>query len=258
MKTLDRVLVLPELPEPIERLEELAYNLWWSWHPEAAELFETLDPALWLRVNHNPVKLLRFISQERLNEAAADATYLERYRRVMHAFDAYMNATDTWFARTFPDKADKPIAYFSAEFGLHESLPIYSGGLGVLAGDHCKTASDLGIPLVGVGFLYPQGYFQQRISADGTQEAIYEKINFEEVPVQPAKTPDGEDAYVRVELPGRTVTARVWKIQVGRVPLYLLDTDVDPNAPEDRELAARLYGGDNEMRLSQEIILGIG
>lgn len=258
MKTLDRVLVLPELPEPIERLEELAYNLWWSWNPEAATLFETLDPALWLRVNHNPVKLLRFISQERLNEAANDPAYLERYQRVMRAFDAYMNATDTWFARTFPDKADKPIAYFSAEFGLHESLPIYSGGLGVLAGDHCKTASDLGIPLVGVGFLYPQGYFQQRISADGTQEAIYEKINFEEVPVQPAKTPEGDDAYVSVELPGRTVTARVWKIQVGRVPLYLLDTDVDPNAPEDRELAARLYGGDNEMRLSQEIILGIG
>ena len=258
MSPLTHIFVLPTLPERIARLEELAYNLWWSWNPPAVELFQAVDPQLWKRTYHNPVKMLRRVSQERLDTLATDAAFLDLYDRVMQAFDAYMNAGETWFSRTYPQWKEARIAYFSAEFGLHESLPIYSGGLGILSGDHCKTASDLGIPLVGVGFLYPQGYFSQRIGFDGQQEAHYEKIDLNEVPARTARTPSGEEVFVRVELPGRVVTAKVWHIQVGRVPLYLLDTDVDPNAPEDRELAARLYGGDQEMRLSQEIILGIG
>ncbi len=253
-----RLAVFPHLPHPIARLEELAYNLWWAWHPEAQELFARLDPELWEESNHNPVKTLQQVKQERLEALAQDPEYLAHYQAVLAAFDAYMKAEDTWFARTYPDYKDHTIAYFSAEFGLHEVLPIYSGGLGILSGDHCKEASDLGIPLVGVGFLYPQGYFTQRIAADGTQEAIYEKIDFSEVPARPARDKEGKEIRVYVDLPGRRVYIKVWHIQVGRVPLYLMDTDVPENAPADRDLAARLYTADHEQRIAQEIILGIG
>ena len=253
-----RLAVFPHLPEPIRRLEDLAYNLWWAWHPEAQELFARLDPDLWESSNHNPVKLLQQVRQERLEAAARDPEYLAHYAAVLAAFDAYMNEEDTWFARTYPEHRDHIIAYFSAEFGLHEVLPIYSGGLGILSGDHCKEASDLGVPLVGVGFLYPQGYFTQRVAEDGTQEAIYERINFAEMPAKPARDPDGNEIHIYVDLPGRRVYAKVWHIQVGRVPLYLMDTDVPENAPADRDLAARLYIADHEQRIAQEIILGIG
>lgn len=258
MNILGYLSVFPRLPERIQRLEELAYNLWWVWHPEAQALFAQVDPGLWTRCNHNPVKVLREVKQERLEAVANDPTFVASYDAVLAAFDAYMEAVDTWFAHAYPDHRDHLVAYFSAEFGLHEALPIYSGGLGVLSGDHCKEVSDLGLPLVGVGFLYPQGYFTQRITAEGEQEALYEKIDFSEVPARPARNRDGEEIMVHVDLPGRRVYARVWHVQVGRVPLYLLDTDVPQNAPEDRVLAARLYGGDQEMRLAQEIILGIG
>ncbi len=258
MRVLGQFAVQPTLPERIARLETLAYNLWWTWHPEAQELFAKLDPALWEATHHNPVKLLQTVQQDRLVQAAQDPDYLAHYDAVCTAFDAYMSASDTWFAQMFPEFKDHVIAYFSAEFGLHEVLPIYSGGLGVLAGDHCKEASDLGIPLVGVGFLYPQGYFTQRIAADGTQEAVYEKINFAEVPARPARTPDGQELMVYVDLPGRRVYAKVWEIRVGRVSLYLMDTDVPENAAEDRTLAARLYIAEPEQRIAQEIILGIG
>ena len=160
--------------------------------------------------------------------------------------------------RQFPDRAGQIIAYFSAEFGLHEALPIYSGGLGILSGDHCKSASDLGLPFIGVGFLYPQGYFTQRIDKDGQQQAEYEKIDFAEVPATPAVDANGHEVLISVDLPGRLVYAKVWRIQVGRIPIFLMDTDVPRNAPQDRELSARLYGGDREMRISQEIVLGIG
>ncbi len=251
--------VFPRLPKEIERLQELAYNLWWSWNPDAQELYASIDPELWKRSNQNPVKFLREVSQQQIAQAAQDPDYLSRYRAVFAAFDAYMDPqADTWFRRTFPDKQEQVIAYFSAEFGLHESLPIYSGGLGILSGDHCKEASDLGLPFVGMGFLYPQGYFTQRINANGDQEAIYEKIDFAEEPVTPALDPEGKEVLIQVNLPGRTVYAKIWKIQVGRVPVYLMDTDVERNAPQDRELSARLYGGDHEIRISQEYILGIG
>jgi starch phosphorylase len=249
--------VFPTIPQRISGLHELAFNLWWTWHPEGFALYQCINPTLWHEVEHNAVRLLSQVSPERLEELAHDAHFLARYDAVMTDFHAYMNDRETWFARTYPQDADKTIAYFCAEFGLHESLPIYSGGLGILAGDHCKEASDLGIPLVSVGFLYPQGYFRQRIDRDGRQDAQYEKIYFSNVPATPA-TANGREVTISVELPGRTVYAKVWRIQVGRVPLYLLDTDIDPNAPADRTLSARLYGGDHEMRIAQEIMLGIG
>lgn len=260
MKTLGQVAVYPALDSKIARLSELAYNLWWSWHPDAQALYRDIDPQLWKQVNHNPVKFLRLVSQHRLAAVAQDPDYLARYAAVMAAFDAYMKPQpgQTWHARSQGDRREGVIAYFSAEFGLHESLPIYSGGLGILAGDHCKTASDLGLPFVGVGFLYPQGYFQQRIDSDGRQQAIYEKLDFAEVPATPALGLDGQQVVIHVELPGRRVYAKVWCIQVGRIPIFLMDTDVEQNAPGDRELSARLYGGDQQMRISQEVVLGIG
>lgn len=260
MKSLGVIAVYPTPDPKIARLAELACNLWWSWNPPAQALYEEIDPDLWKRVNHNPVKFLRLVSQRRLDRAAADSAYLARYRTVMDNFDAYLSppAGGTWYARNYPDLSSRLIAYFSAEFGLHESLPIYSGGLGILSGDHCKTASDLGLPFVGVGFLYPQGYFTQQIDADGRQQASYEKFDFAEVPAVPALGPDGKQVIIHVDLPGRRAYAKVWTIQVGRVPIYLMDTDVEQNAPGDRELSARLYGGDRQVRISQEVILGIG
>jgi starch phosphorylase len=258
VKVFGRMAVFPAIPARIVRLHDLAYNLWWTWNPEAQTLFETVDPELWQTSEHNAVRVLMESDPERLTQLAKDKSFLARYDAVLAAFDAYMHADDTWFGRTFPEAAGKMIAYFSAEFGLHESLPIYSGGLGILAGDHCKEASDLGLPFVGVGFLYPQGYFRQRISREGKQEAIYEKLHFAEVAARPATDHNGREVVIGVELPGRTVYAKVWHIQVGRISLYLMDTDVEPNGANDRVLSARLYGGDHEMRIAQEIMLGIG
>lgn len=260
MKVYGRVTVFPTMPPRISRLYELAYNLWWSWHPEARALYRKLDPQLWEEVGHNPVRFLSEIEPHYLEEAAHDPEYLPRYDSVLTEFDRYMHpqAGETWFSHTYPELKDRTIAYFSAEFGLHESLPIYSGGLGILSGDHCKEASDLGLPFVGVGFLYPQGYFRQRITRDGIQEATYDKLHFSEAPAIPACDRDGNEVMLSVDLPGRRIHAKIWKVQVGRIPLYLMDTDVAPNAPPDRELSARLYAGDREMRISQEIVLGIG
>ncbi len=246
------------IPSRISRISELAYNLWWSWNTKGQALFQTVDAALWEEIYHNPVHFLREVRQSTLEDMARDPNFLRQYHHVMADFDAYMAGATTWFGDNFPQDGDGPIAYFSAEFGLHEALPIYSGGLGILSGDHCKEASDLGLPLVGVGFLYPQGYFRQEITANGDQEAIYEKLDFSAVPALPAFDRDGREIVVELQMPGRSVYAKVWQIQVGRVALYLMDTDIHPNAPPDRHLSARLYGGDREMRLSQEMVLGIG
>jgi starch phosphorylase len=252
------------IPERITRLVEIAYNLWWSWHPEAQDLFYRIDARLWEDVYHNPILFLRQVRQSSLEAAAKDPDFIRTYHDVLTAFDEYQLYEKTWFRETYGDKIDKPIAYFSAEFGLHECLPIYSGGLGILSGDHTKEASDLGLPFIGVGFLYPQGYFKQVITENGDQEAIYVKVRLVDVPAQPAFTADGKEVVVSVALPARNglpdrrVHAKVYKISVGNVPLYLMDTDIHPNAPEDRELSARLYGGDEEMRLAQEMVLGIG
>jgi starch phosphorylase len=246
------------MPQRITRLYELAFNLWWSWNPSAQDLFQVIDPELWDVIHHNPVRFLSNVEPALLEKAATDPTFLRNYDNILVAFDAYMNPRSTWFKDTYPEYKENVIAYFSAEFGLHEALPIYSGGLGVLAGDHIKAASDLGLPFVGVGFLYPQGYFIQRINFEGRQEAYYEKMHFAEVPATPALNPRGEEVVISVDLPGRKVYAKVWRIQIGRVPLFLMDTDVDPNLPSDRDLTARLYGGDHELRIMQEIVLGIG
>ncbi|RIK35755.1 MAG: alpha-glucan phosphorylase [Chloroflexi bacterium] len=265
MNLIVRISVFPKIPPALSRLPELSYNLWWSWEYEAQDLFARLDPVLWEATNHNPVKFLRNVQQVKLNHAAADPDFIAAYEAVMAAFDTYMNPQgNTWWDRemaassTLTREEGRVIAYFSAEFGLHEALPIYSGGLGVLSGDHCKSASDLNLPFIGIGFLYPQGYFTQRIDAEGRQQAEYEKIDFAEVPATPAYDTEGNELFIQVDLPGRTVYAKIWRIQVGRIPIYLMDTDVPRNAPQDRELSARLYGGDREMRISQEIVLGIG
>jgi glycogen phosphorylase len=246
------------LPPRLARLGELANNLWWTWNPGARQLFETIDPVTWERVNHNPVKLLHELSADKLQAASADVNYLTRFDATIKALDAYLQSRSTWYNAAHPELRERPIAYFSAEFGLHESLPIYSGGLGILSGDHTKEASDLGLPFVGIGFLYPQGYFEQRINGDGWQDAIYEKLNFDYVPAVAAKDEAGKEIMIEVELHGRMVYAKVWRFQVGGVPLFLMDTDVELNASNDRELAARLYGGDHEIRIAQEIVLGIG
>ncbi len=247
------------IPAKISRLSELAYNLWWSWNPEARQLFKYLDLPLWRTTQHNPVQMLQQIDPEELEAAANDSLFYSRYKRAILAFDREMNNGQTWFRQQYPQANGFLTAYFSAEFGLHSSLPIYSGGLGILSGDHAKEASDLGIPLVGVGFMYPQGYFRQRVPSHGWQEAVYEQLNIGSAPVMPVRNGhDDNEKHVSVEMGGRTVWARIWHVHVGRVPLYLLDTDVDENEPWDRELSARLYSGDIEHRIRQEIMLGIG
>ncbi len=259
MIRLESELIFTPIPERIERLRELAYNLWWAWNRDAQELYRQIDPDLWELEYHNPVSFLREVRQRRLDEIAANPDYLKQYDTVIHRFDTYVNQKDTWFTRNCGNGHCYPtIAYFSAEFGIHESLPIYSGGLGILSGDHTKEASDMGLPLVAVGFIYPQGYFRQRLDQSGWQFADYHKLDFANVPATPARTPDGREVVVEVELPGRTIYAKVYRIQVGRIPLFLMDTDIHPNSAQDRELSARLYGGDREMRVAQEIVLGIG
>ncbi len=245
-----------KLPRRIEGLSELAYNLWWSWHIEARELFKVIDRPLWKAVGHNPVRLLQQIPHHRLVAAAQNATFLDRYDSVMTDFRG--DTAGTWPCTEYPQLAQHVIAYFSLEFAVHTSIPLYAGGLGVLAGDYCKEASDLGLPMVGIGFMYPQGYFHQRISADGWQEEVYEQLNFHEAPISPVLTAQGRPMKVEVPLNARTVHIAMWQVNVGRVKLYLLDTDIEENSPSDRQLSARLYGGDREVRLQQEIVLGIG
>jgi starch phosphorylase len=246
------------LPRRLQRFGELVYNLWWTWHPDAQRLFLRIDPMLWERTYHNPVRFLRQVKRMQMDEMTHDRYYLDFYDRVLKSFDDYMRNQRTWFRTTYPEREAELVAYFSTEFGLHETLPIYAGGLGVLSGDHLKGASDIGLPLVAVGFLYTQGYFSQHITEDGWQEARNIPQLFEELPVLPIMDENNRPATVQVELPGRAITLRIWQIQVGRVPLLLLDSNVEPNSHYDRELTARLYTSDLESRISQEIILGVG
>lgn len=248
--------VFPDIPQPLAPLMELAGNMWWVWHPDAVELFRRLDRELWEKVYHNPVKLLGRMSQEKLAAAATDDSYLAHLSRVYEAFKQHMDE-EGWFHKKYGDTRMK-VAYFSAEFGLHESLPIYSGGLGVLAGDHLKSASEICLPLVGVGLLYRNGYFQQYLSGDGWQQEAYPELDFYNLPIEPLRYTDGSPVRVRVDMPDNAVFCRVWKVSVGRIPLYLLDTNLPENAPTDRDITARLYGGGTEMRIKQEIVLGIG
>ncbi len=249
--------VTPRVPQRLQRLQDLADNLWYGWERPARSLFSRLQPKLWEAVGHNPKAFLKRIDESRLEEAAKDYVFLDNYNRVLSSFDTYMSASlerneDLNF------KDGDLIAYFCAEFGFHESFPIYSGGLGILAGDHCKTASDLRLPFVAVGLLYRQGYFSQRIDGDGNQVATYNDSNFDDLPVSPALRPDGSEVHVQIEFPGRMVEAKVWKARVGHITLYLLDTNLEANGEADRHITHQLYGGDKHTRIQQEIVLGIG
>ncbi len=249
--------VFPDVPEKLQPLLEIAKNIWWVWQPDAVELFRRLDRRLWEQVYHNPIKLLGAISQEQLKEAATDDGYLAHLSRVYQQFRHHLEEPG-WYATHHAEDKSLKVAYFSAEFGLHESLPIYSGGLGILAGDHLKSASEIGLPLTGVGLLYRNGYFEQYLSADGWQQERYPELDFYQLAIEPQKNADGSDLMVKVEMPDSAVHARVWKAQIGRIPLVLLDTNVSENSPADREITARLYGGGSEMRIRQEVVLGIG
>ena len=249
--------VVPALPEPLQPLLEIAYNLWWSWHPEAVELFIRLDRELWQQTHHNPVKMLGTISQEKLDAAARDEGYLTSLRRVRESLETHLTRTP-WLESTGKAKQDFTVAYFCAEFGLTECLQIYSGGLGCLAGDHLKSASELGLPLVAVGLLYRNGYFQQYLNNEGWQQEINPDLDFSNLPVSPVKDDDGRLVTVEVTMVDRPVKIAVWKTTVGVVPLYLLDTNLPENEPADRTITSQLYGGDMEMRIRQEVVLGIG
>src|SRR5271166_3129465 len=259
MRAVHTFSVVPSLPPAIEGLRTVAYNLRWCWSHESVELFRRLDSDLWEKAGHNPVLLLGTIEQAKLEEAAKDDAFLAHLRRVESNLETYLAGDSTWFRRTYAKSGDVPfIAYFSAEFGLTECLSIFAGGLGVLAGDHVKSASDLGVPLVAVGLLYQQGYFRQYLSQAGWQQEEYVTNDFHNLPLRPLARQDGKPLTIEVQYPGRAVTARVWWAQAGRVPVYLLDTNIAANSPADREITGELYGGDNEMRLKQEILLGIG
>ncbi len=251
--------VVPALPPRLAPLRELAYNLWWSWNLDAVDLFMRLDRDLWELTFHNPVRMLGSIRQERLTEAANDDGLVSHLTRVYQAFSRYMSNEDTWYRRqTNGELKEAKFAYFSAEYGITECMQTYSGGLGVLAGDHLKSASDLGLPLVAVGLLYQEGYFRQYLNADGWQQESYPNNDFYTLPVSLVNGADGQPLIVAVEYPGRQVQAQVWRAQVGRVPLYLLNTNIPSNAPDDRTITAKLYGGYEDMRIRQEMMLGIG
>ena len=247
-----------ELPERIARLGELAQDLRWTWNRNARELFRRLDYELWRQTAHNPVRMLRLLSPDQLLEAAKHPTFLALYDQALYDLENARRARNTWWSTSVGEIPGRCIAYFSAEFALHQSLPIYAGGLGVLAGDICKEASDLGLPFVGVGFMYPQGYFHQSVTTEGWQSEEYEQIDWDVAPIEPATTRDGRRCVVSVPLGQRLVHVAVWRVRLGRTKLYLLDTGLEDNTPRDRELSARLYGGDQETRIQQEIILGVG
>ena len=260
IKPVATINVVPNLPEPLLRLRELAYNMRWAWDQETIALFRRLDPDLWRATEHNPVWMLGLIDQDRLKSAAEDPSFLAHLHRVCDAFDIYMRGENTWFKRQYGDLKEPPtIAYFSMEFGLAEALQNYSGGLGVLSGDHLKSASDLGLPLIAVGLLYQEGYFHQYLNADGYQQESYPINDYANLPVTLQLDADGKPIKISVPMPGRELYAVIWKVQVGRVPLFLLDTNIDDNPRlEDRNLTDRLYGGDRRTRIRQEILSGIG
>jgi starch phosphorylase len=258
MYLIGKINVISALPEKFKRLNDIAYNLWWSWNPEAIDLYRDIDLDLWEKLGKNPVRFLQEVSQKKLQLKLEDAEYINRLDSVVNAFDSYMSEKNTWFNQNYADHDGKKIAYFSAEYGLNEVLPIYSGGLGVLSGDHCKSASDLGLPFTAIGLFYKQGYFSQRINGDGWQETCFNDLNLSQLPIQPALNENGAQIQINITFAGRTVYAQVWKVQIGRINLFLMDTDVQQNSPGDRTLTARLYGGDQETRIQQEIFLGIG
>jgi starch phosphorylase len=257
MPTFQTYSVTPTLPAALEPLREMTFNLWWTWEPSARRLFRHLDPELWDRTNHNPVRMLQLSRQARLEEVSQDKTFLRELKQVHDGFKKYLERQDTYGKTGAGSAIKKPVAYFSAEFGFHESLPNYSGGLGILAGDHCKSASDLDLNFVAIGLLYRHGYFRQEIDKEGVQHAVNLNQNFHHLPIREVQR-DGTSPLVAVKILDRDVFAKIWELRVGRTNLYLLDTDTPENNAEDRLITAELYGGDLEMRMRQEIMLGIG
>ena len=258
MYIFNKITVNPQLPKSIERLGEISENLWWSWNTEFLKIFKEIDIDLWERCGKNPVKFLKQVDQEKLEIASQNPEILKQYKNNVENFDDYMKSKNTWFSRQYPENKQDIISYFSAEYGLDETIPIYSGGLGILSGDHLKSASDLGIPLVAIGLLYKNGYFNQILDKNGYQLTEYKNIELENMPIKPVKDINGEDLIFNIKMLKDKLYIKVWKISVGRVNLYLLDTDIEENKEEYRDITLRLYGGNQEMRIRQEMVLVIG
>ena len=256
----NKITVRPKLPERINKLYTISYNVWWSWNTDFLRLFKDMDGDLWDRCDKNPVKFLKLISQDKLEKAAMDTEFLRRYDKIVRDFEDYMESKSTWFSRNHPDHKDDLIAYFSMEYGLDETVAIYSGGLGILSGDHMKSSSDLGIPLVGIGLLYKHGYFNQIINGEGKQEEVYKDVDIDLMPILPVKDENGNDVIINIKLPDkRMIYIKAWHIKVGRNTILLLDSDIDENSDETiRNTTTTLYGGDQDMRIRQEICLGMG
>jgi len=258
MYIFNRVTVVPQLPDRISKLPEIANNLWWAWNSDFLRLFQEIDIDLWNKVEKNPVKFLKLVSQSKIERMAEDPNFLKKYDRIVENFEDYMGSKDTWFHQNYPKNEKDVIAYFSAEFGLDEVLPIYSGGLGLLAGDHLKSASDLGLPFVAVGLLYKNGYFHQKINVRGEQCSEYHNIDLYNLPINPVKDENDNDVIIDLDMGDKKIYIKIWQINVGRVKLYLMDSDIDQNPEELKDTTLRLYGGDRDMRIRQEIVLGIG
>lgn len=258
MYIFNRLTVVPKLPERIKGIQEIAENLWWCWNTESLKLFKKIDKELWERLEKNPIKFLKQISQTKLEEVAKDQEFLREYNKVYLDFKGYMENNNTYYMNNYEKYKNKCIAYFSAEYGLDETMPLYSGGLGILSGDHLKSASDLGIPLVGIGLMYKEGYFNQKIDGRGNQLTLFAKSDLDNMPIKKVKDEKGRDLAIYIDIENNKVMLKVWVINVGRVKLYLLDSDTEENSSKYRELSYRLYGGGREMRLMQEMILGIG
>jgi len=258
MYIFNKIMVKPQLPKSIEKLGEISQNLWWSWNTEILRIFKKIDIDLLERCGKNPVKFLKQVGQEKLEKAAQDQEVLKLYKDSTENYENYIKSKNTWFNKKYPSNKEDVIAYFSAEYGLDETMPIYSGGLGILSGDHLKSSSDLGLPLVAIGLLYKNGYFNQKIDKYGNQQSEYKNIELENLPINPVKNENGEDLIISVKMLKERVFIKVWKVCVGRVNLYLLDTDIEENKAEFRETTLKLYGGNQEMRIRQEIVLGIG
>ena len=256
-KMLHKFTVVPSLSDELAPLQRIAYNLWWSWDPDAIALFRRLDQDLWASTRHNPVEMLGILQQTTLESLKLDEGFMAHLQMVNEKLTAYLEEK-SWFQKQYNGDTELKIAYFSMEFGLHESLAVYSGGLGILAGDHLKSASDLGLPLVGIGLLYRQGYFRQYLNNEGWQQEIYPENDFYNLPLILERDSEGKPLEVDLDFGPRHFKAHIWRVQVGRVPLYLLDTNLEENAPDDRLITSQLYGGNQEMRMLQEILLGIG
>ncbi len=256
MYIFNKITVVPQLPDSIKRLNEVANNLWWSWNTEFLRLFQMIDMDLWEQTR-NPIKFLKLISQEKIEAISKNEAFLEEYNKMVRNFDSYMNSTDTWFDKNYPNNKQDLIAYFSAEYGLDETIPIYSGGLGILSGDHLKSASDLGLPFIACGLLYKNGYFHQKINEYGEQCSEYHNIDLYNLPINPVKNDADEDVIIDMDLGDRKIYLKLWQVNVGRIKLYLMDSDIEQNDEDLRSVTMTLYGGDKEMRIRQEIVLGM-